>query len=82
MRRGRAAPEASEIISLMEHRQRQLVALFAKARKDDELSRELAELDRDIASGVAALERRTARERSELAKALSERIEAADAQPG
>lgn len=62
-----------EIYSLMQHRRRQLQALSIKARRADEaaeLERELAQLDEDIAAGVAALERMEPARRQELAAGL------------
>jgi hypothetical protein len=71
-------PDSHEIYELMRHRQRQLQALSIKARRDDEraeLERELAQLDEDIARGVAELERMSPDTRARLASALRDRIE-------
>jgi hypothetical protein len=68
-------PDGNEIYELMVHRRRQLAALSSIARRDDELARELAQLDEDIAAGVAELERLDDESRHVLASTLRRRIE-------
>lgn len=71
-----------EIYSLMQHRRRQLEALSLKARRADEaaeLKRELAQLDEDIAAGVAALERMEPARREEIAAVLRRHVPEATA---
>jgi hypothetical protein len=50
-------PGSAEVAELMKHRERQLAALLVKARRDDELAREMRVLDEDIAAGIEELER-------------------------
>lgn len=71
---GYFSPSASEIHTMMIHRRRQLLALSMKARRDDEIERELRDLESDIESGVAALEALEAEKRQEMAEKLYQRI--------
>ena len=78
---GRSAPAAYEIMDLMRYRRRQLQALAHRAERHDEVERELRELDRDIAAGIAELERRDALQRAEIHAALERRIRISGAPP-
>lgn len=65
-----------EVWDLMKHRRMQLAALHEKAKKDDETSRELAQLDADIEAGIERLESMEETELEKLGKALRAQIDA------
>jgi len=52
---GRTPPADHDLSAMLHHRRNAVAAALARARRDDALERELAELDEAIARGVDAL---------------------------
>lgn len=77
---GRSAPGAPAIVDMLRHRRAQLVALQAKARRDDQTKRELAEVERDLADDGERVIAMTDAERRFFARDLQHRIEATEAE--